>query len=50
LKLWDLESGCELASFEGHTAGVTCVAVAPSGRFAVSGSADKTLRVWELPE
>jgi tRNA A-37 threonylcarbamoyl transferase component Bud32 len=48
LRLWDLESGCELCVFEGHAGGVTCVAVA--GRYAVSGSIDKTLRVWELPE
>ncbi len=48
VRLWDLDSGCELCAFEGHAGGVTCLAVA--GRYAVSGGADKTLRVWELPE
>jgi WD40 repeat protein/tRNA A-37 threonylcarbamoyl transferase component Bud32 len=48
VRLWDLDSGCELCAFEGHTGGVTCLAVA--GRYAVSGGADKTLRVWELPD
>ena len=35
-------------AFEGHQWVVTAVAVTPDGRFAVSGSWDKTLRLWEL--
>ncbi len=33
---------------EWHTGRVNAVAVTPDGRFAISGSSDKTLRVWEL--
>ncbi|QDT14998.1 caspase family protein [Alienimonas californiensis] len=35
---------------EGHLAGVLSLAVAPDGQRAVSGSWDKTLRVWNLAE
>ncbi len=36
-----------LRSLEGHTGWVTAVAVSPDGRFIVSGSADRTVKVWE---
>lgn len=36
------------STLEGHTGPVTCIACAPSCLFAVSGSEDKTLRVWGL--
>ena len=37
-----------LRTLEGHTWGVTGVSMTPDGRSAVSGSRDKTLRVWDL--
>jgi WD40 repeat protein len=33
---------------EGHSEPILTVAVTPDGKFAVSGSADKTVRVWDL--
>ena len=48
LKVWDLESGRELRTLEGHSAWVDGVAVTPDGRRAVSASYDKTLKVWDL--
>ena len=48
LRLWDLESGKALRTFEGHTGSVRAAAVTPDGRRAVSASDDRTLRVWDL--
>ena len=36
-------------TISGHTWGVTSVAISPDGQFLVSGSFDKTVKVWELP-
>lgn len=48
LKLWDLISGKELRTFNGHTEQVTAVAISPDGRTALSGSLDNTLICWDL--
>ena len=37
-----------LLSFTGHSGRVTSVAIAPDGRTALSGSSDKTLKLWDL--
>ena len=44
LRVWDLETGRELLTLEGHSG----VSVSPDGRRAVSASDDKTLKVWDL--
>ena len=48
LRLWDLTSGKELRPFRGHTAPVLSLALSADGRFLVSGSADNTMRVWQM--
>ncbi|MDT9231247.1 WD40 repeat domain-containing protein, partial [Limnospira sp. PMC 1242.20] len=48
LKLWDLETGTELATLTGHSDGVNAVVIAPDGKRAVSASDDKTLKLWDL--
>jgi WD40 repeat protein len=48
LKIWDLESGAELATIKGHTKEVKACAISPDGRRIISGSADMTLKVWDV--
>ncbi|MEG3884810.1 hypothetical protein QT971_11420, partial [Microcoleus sp. herbarium19] len=40
--------GSLFRTLTGHTAEVTAVAVTPDGRFIISASQDKTLKVWDL--
>jgi WD40 repeat protein len=46
VRIWDIGSGREMARLDGHTDGVWGVAVAPSGEWLASGSADHSVRIW----
>jgi len=48
VKLWDIESGSCLRTFEGHRSYVRSVAFTPDGTCILSGSQDKTLRLWDV--
>ena len=48
LKLWDLQTGRELATLRGHSWSVEAVAIASDGFRAVSASWDNTLKLWDL--
>jgi uncharacterized protein (TIGR03067 family) len=50
LALADLETGKTLATFQGHEDEVMSAAVVPGHPYAVSGSLDRTVRLWRLPE
>ncbi len=48
IKLWELETGGELLSLTGHESMINSVSFSPNGRLIVSGSQDKTIRIWDL--
>ncbi|KAE9453448.1 hypothetical protein C3L33_14624, partial [Rhododendron williamsianum] len=45
-QVWDYETGACVQTLEGHTHNVTAVCVHPEAPIIVTGSEDKTLRVW----
>lgn len=48
--VWDFDGTEPQRVLEGHTGSVYGVGLTPDVRLAVSGSDDKTLRVWDLEE
>lgn len=46
IRLWDLNSETKSKLFKGHTHDVTSVAFSSDNRQIVSGSRDRTLRLW----
>jgi len=48
VRLWEVATGRCVRTFEGHTDGVSSVALSSDDRWALSGSDDKTARLWEL--
>src|SRR5262249_32625863 len=47
IRVWDLETGQGVLTLQGHTEEVWCAAFSPDGRRLVSGSRDRTIKVWE---
>jgi WD40 repeat protein len=48
IKLWHVETGHLLRTFEGHLASVESVVFSPDGKLLASGSSDTTIRLWEV--
>ena len=50
MRVWEVESGLEMARFTGHTKLIWSVACSSDGKLAATGSADQTIRIWQLPK
>ncbi|XP_068338392.1 WD40 repeat-containing protein HOS15-like isoform X1 [Pyrus communis] len=50
IKLWDVEQGRLLYSFDGHRDPVYSVAFSPDGEYLASGSMDKCMHIWSVKE
>ena len=48
MRLWDVQTGEQLRTLEGHTSGVNSVAFSPDGSTLASGSGDDTVRLWDV--
>jgi len=46
VKRWEVFTGEEVCSYAGHERGVNCVKVSPTASVFLSGSRDRTLRLW----
>ena len=47
VKVWDAQTGQELLSLKGHTAGVHSVAFSPDGKRVAAQSQYNTVKVWD---
>jgi WD40 repeat protein/energy-coupling factor transporter ATP-binding protein EcfA2 len=45
-RVWEVQTGRQIAQLRGHTGAITSLAVAPTGQYAVTGSKDNTVRSW----
>ena len=49
VRMWDIETGHPLAQWTGHRRGVRTLAVSPTGKQFLTGSDDRTARLWDMP-
>merc|ERR1711988_1241692 len=47
-KIWDVETGQQIASLEGHTAEIVSLSFNTDGDRILTGSFDNTAKIWEV--
>lgn len=50
IRLWDVDARKPIRNFDGHKNAILSLAFSPDGKYALSGSADSTARLWRLPD
>jgi WD40 repeat protein len=48
VRIWNLETEMEVHRFSGYSGAILSIAFTPDGKFLVTGSADRTLKLWSL--
>lgn len=48
--IWDLENGKKTTEFDGHCGDVVTISLAPDGNTYLTGSVDKTCKLWDVRE
>jgi RNA polymerase sigma factor (sigma-70 family) len=48
VRVWEIATGKQVASFEGHHGTITALSYAPDGKSLASGSVDSTILIWDL--
>jgi serine/threonine protein kinase len=48
ISIWDLDSGQTLGHFNAHMHTVSALAMTPDGKRLISGSHDKSVKIWEV--
>ncbi|MEB3831763.1 serine/threonine-protein kinase [Phormidium sp. CCY1219] len=49
IELWNLATGDRKHQFNGHSSYVSAIAISPDGNTLLSGSPDRTIKVWRVP-
>ena len=48
LRIWDAETGAQIAKLQGHKAEITSAAFSPDGSHIATASYDQTARIWNI--